>query len=110
MTDSVSMNAAMTTMALPARSRIFLSTQDRHDAYNKPSVIHCTRAEKFKLRHYPRFTYVTHGVPEEVRMAYERAMLVSLSRCTPLEFSPELGAAFACQPYYLRFIEYRSRQ
>jgi hypothetical protein len=49
------------------------------------------------------------GAPEQVRAAYERALLDSLNYCTPLPFSPDLGAAIAGQPYVLRFIESRSR-
>jgi hypothetical protein len=56
----------------------------------------------------PRITYATPGVPDQVRQAYERALLDGLARCTPLRFSPELGAAFAGQPYTIRFIEYRT--
>jgi hypothetical protein len=57
----------------------------------------------------PRITYFSAGAPEKVRIAYERALLDSLSRCTPLSFSPDLGAAIAGQPYFVRFIEKRVR-
>ena len=57
----------------------------------------------------PRITYSTPGAPEQVRAAYERALLDSLNHCTPLPFSADLGAAIAGQPYVLRFIENRSR-
>jgi hypothetical protein len=56
----------------------------------------------------PHVTYVTPDAPEQVRTAYARAMLESVTRCTPLTFSPELGAVLAGRPYYLRFIEYRA--
>jgi hypothetical protein len=55
----------------------------------------------------PRITYSTPGAPAKVRVAYERALLDSLISCTPLPFSPELGAAVAGQPYVFRFIENR---
>jgi hypothetical protein len=55
----------------------------------------------------PRFTYFSPGAPEAVKAAYERALLNSLGRCTPLSFSPDLGAAIAGQPYFIRYIEKR---
>ena len=60
-----------------------------------------------EIQGQPRFTYVTPGVPDEVRAAYESAIADLLRKCTPLAFSSELGAAFAGKPYYLHFIEKR---
>jgi hypothetical protein len=57
----------------------------------------------------PRITYSTPGAPKKVRAAYERALLDSLSQCTPFPFSPDLGAAMAGQPYVIRYIEKRFR-
>jgi hypothetical protein len=54
-------------------------------------------------------TYATPSAPEQVQTAYRRAILDSVSRCTPLTFAPELGEAFAGQPYYVRFIDNRGR-
>jgi len=56
----------------------------------------------------PHVTFVTPEAPAEVRTAYTRAMLESVTQCTPLKFSPELGAVVAGHPYYLHFIEYRT--
>jgi hypothetical protein len=61
------------------------------------------------IEHKPRITYSTPGAPNKVRAAYERALLDSLNYCTPLPFSPNLGAALAGQPYVIRFIENRLR-
>jgi hypothetical protein len=57
----------------------------------------------------PHITYATPSAPEKVQTAYGRAMLDSVSRCTPLTFAPELGEAFAGQPYYVRFVDNRGR-
>jgi hypothetical protein len=57
----------------------------------------------------PHITYVTPSAPEQVQTAYRRAILDTVSRCTPLTFAPELGEAFAGQPYYVRFVDNRGR-
>jgi hypothetical protein len=57
----------------------------------------------------PHITYATLSAPEQVQAAYRRAILDSVSRCTPLTFAPELGETFAGQPYYVRFIDSRAR-
>ena len=57
----------------------------------------------------PHITYATPSAPEQVQTAYRRAILDSVSRCTPLTFAPELGETFAGQPYYVRFIDSRAR-
>jgi hypothetical protein len=57
----------------------------------------------------PHITYATPSAPEQVQTAYRRAILDSVSRCTPLTFAPELGEAFAGQPYYVRFVDNRGR-
>ncbi len=56
----------------------------------------------------PQVTYATPNAPEQVQRAYRRAILDSVNRCTPLTFAPELGEAFAGQPYYVRFIDNRA--
>src|SRR5262249_5771254 len=56
----------------------------------------------------PRFTYLTHGVREDVRVAYQRAVVDTLNRCTPLPFSPALGASLAGRPFAIRFVDNRS--
>jgi hypothetical protein len=57
----------------------------------------------------PRFTYLTRGVSQQVRTAYERAVAEALVRCTPLPFTPELGGALAGRPFAIRFIDNRPR-
>lgn len=51
----------------------------------------------------PRFTYVTPYLPDNVRKEYQKAILNALGRCTPLDFSRDLGAAIAGRPFVLRF-------
>jgi hypothetical protein len=55
----------------------------------------------------PLFTYITPDAPQRLRESYKEAMLASLARCTPLPFAPEIGDAFAGQPFLVRFIENR---
>jgi hypothetical protein len=57
----------------------------------------------------PRFTYLTRGVTQEVRTAYQRAVVATLARCTPLPLTPELGGALAGRPFAIRFIDNRPR-
>ena len=57
----------------------------------------------------PRFTYLTPGVPQQVRTAYERAVVATLARCTPLRFTAALGGALAGRPFAIRFIDNRSK-
>jgi hypothetical protein len=53
----------------------------------------------------PQFTYITPDAAQQLRESYKQAMLGSLGRCTPFSFAPELGDAFAGQPFFVRFIE-----
>jgi hypothetical protein len=55
----------------------------------------------------PRFTYLTRGVSQPVRTAYERAVVATLARCAPLPFTAELGGALAGRPFAIRFIDNR---
>jgi len=55
----------------------------------------------------PRFTFVTRDVSDDVRAVYKRAVADTLSRCTPLTFTPALGNALAGRPFALRFIDDR---
>ena len=55
----------------------------------------------------PRFTFVTPDVSDDVRAVYKRAVADTLSRCTPLSFTPALGNALAGRPFALRFIDDR---
>jgi len=56
----------------------------------------------------PRITYVTPGLPEQVRQAYSDAVEAALERCTPLAFSNGLGGALAGRPFAIRFVDRRS--
>lgn len=53
----------------------------------------------------PRFSYVTPGAPDRTKAEYKTAILEALKRCTPLPFSPGLGATIAGVPLVLRFDE-----
>ena len=49
----------------------------------------------------PRFTYLTPGMPPEIKAAYERALTDMLDRCTPLPITKELGAPIAGRPFVI---------
>jgi hypothetical protein len=53
----------------------------------------------------PQFTYVTPHAPDQSKSAYKNAISDALKRCTPLSFSPKLGATIAGEPVILRFNE-----
>ena len=53
----------------------------------------------------PQFTYVTPNVSDQVKSEYKSAVLDLFTRCTPLSFSPELGATIAGVPLILIFDE-----
>jgi hypothetical protein len=55
----------------------------------------------------PRFTFLTRGVSPEVRATYQRAVVATLNRCTPLRLTPQLGGALAGRPFRMRFIDTR---
>lgn len=55
----------------------------------------------------PRFTYVTPGVPVEIKAAYQRALVDMLDRCTPLPITVELGGAIAGRPFIFPIIDTR---
>lgn len=57
----------------------------------------------------PRVTYVSPGLPENVRQAYSQAADATIERCTPLPFSRELGGALAGRPFAIRFVDRRSQ-
>jgi hypothetical protein len=56
----------------------------------------------------PRVTYVTPGLPGEVRQAYWDAIEAAVERCTPLAFTDRLGGALAGRPFALRFVDKRA--
>lgn len=58
----------------------------------------------------PRFTFVTPGVPAEIRAAYQRAVVDMLDRCTPLPITKELGGAIAGRPFVFPIIETRKEK
>ncbi len=56
----------------------------------------------------PRVTYVTPGLPEQMRQAYWDAIEAAVERCTPLAFTNGLGGALAGRPFAIRFVDRRS--
>jgi hypothetical protein len=56
----------------------------------------------------PRITYVTPGLPGEVRQAYWDAIEAAIERCTPLAFTDRLGGALAGRPFAVRFVDRRA--
>lgn len=58
----------------------------------------------------PRFTFITPGVPSEVRAAYQRAVVDMLGRCTPLNITKELGGAIAGRPFVIPIVETRKEK
>jgi hypothetical protein len=50
-------------------------------------------------------TYTTHGVSEEVRDVYQKAVEAALRRCTPMHFSTGMAGAIAGRPIAVRFID-----
>jgi hypothetical protein len=58
----------------------------------------------------PRFTFTTPGVPVEIRIAYRRAVVDMLNRCTPLPITKELGAAIAGRPFVFGLVETRKEK
>jgi hypothetical protein len=53
----------------------------------------------------PVFTYVTPNASDRIKNEYKTAIAGALKRCTPLSFSPGLGAAIAGRPIILSFNE-----
>lgn len=56
----------------------------------------------------PRVTYVTPGLPDQMRQAYWDAIEAAVERCTPLAFTKGLGGALAGRPFAIRFVDKRS--
>lgn len=54
-----------------------------------------------------RMTYMTHGVPAQVRDTYRDAVDAALKRCTPMHFSTGMAGAIAGRPISIRFIDDR---
>jgi hypothetical protein len=57
----------------------------------------------------PRFVYVTHEAPPEIKAAYRDAALRMLGRCTPLPVTDRLGSAIAGRPFVIPIIETRQQ-
>jgi hypothetical protein len=56
----------------------------------------------------PRFTYITHEAPPEVKAAYHDAAIDMLHRCTPLPITEGLGGAIAGRPFVVPIVETRT--
>ena len=56
----------------------------------------------------PRFTYTTREASDAQRDLYRRAVVDSLSHCTPLPLSKGLGGAIAGRPIAIRYIDDRT--
>jgi hypothetical protein len=56
----------------------------------------------------PRVTYVTPGIPPDVRQVYWEAVTAAFKRCAPLQFTDGLGGALAGRPFAIRFVDNRS--
>ena len=58
----------------------------------------------------PRITYLkTSGEPDE-EAALANSILTAITSCTPLRFTPSLGAAIAGRVFLIRFISPRKEQ
>jgi hypothetical protein len=58
----------------------------------------------------PRFTFTTPGVSTEVKVAYQRAIVDMLDRCTPLPITKELGGAIAGRPFVFAIVDSRNEK
>lgn len=55
----------------------------------------------------PRFTYITHEAPDDVKAAYHDAAINMLNHCMPLPITASLGGAIAGRPFVIPIIETR---
>jgi hypothetical protein len=55
----------------------------------------------------PRLTYATSEANADTRRIYRTAIDAALALCTPMPFSPPMGAAIAGRPIAIRFIDDR---
>ncbi|MBV8839641.1 MAG: hypothetical protein JO000_24160 [Alphaproteobacteria bacterium] len=58
----------------------------------------------------PKITYITPGLPQEIRSAYQMSVADAISRCSPLPFTPALGAAVAGRPFAMRYDDTRGQK
>jgi hypothetical protein len=57
-----------------------------------------------------RITYQSRNVSADERALYYGALLRAIARCTPLPFTPSLGAAIAGHPLIFRFRDTRKQR
>ena len=55
----------------------------------------------------PRITYESENASDDDRLAYRKAVMATLQRCTPLAFTEGFAGAIAGQPVRLRFHDRR---
>jgi hypothetical protein len=60
-----------------------------------------------KLKGPPRITYSLPGTSDETKQAYQRAIMDTLDRCTPMPFTEGMAGAIAGYPIAIRFIDDR---
>jgi len=58
----------------------------------------------------PRFTFITPGIPPEIRTAYQLSVADAISRCAPMHFTPALGGAVAGRPFFMRYDDTRGQK
>jgi hypothetical protein len=58
----------------------------------------------------PRFTYITPGIPPEMRTAYQLSVADAISRCAPMPFTPSLAGAIAGRPVSMRYDDTRGQK
>lgn len=56
----------------------------------------------------PRFTYISHDAPADVKAAYHHAAMAMLERCMPLPVTERLGRAIAGRPFVIPIVETRT--
>ena len=55
----------------------------------------------------PRMTFATQGTPADVRDAYFKSIIASLSGCEPFKFTVGLGDDIAGRPIMIRYVDNR---
>jgi hypothetical protein len=58
----------------------------------------------------PRFTYITPGIPPEMRTAYQLSVADAISRCAPMPLTPGLAGAIAGRPVNMRYDDTRGQK
>jgi hypothetical protein len=62
---------------------------------------------KGEIMGQPRITFESQNTTDDDRLAYRKAVMETLQRCTPLSFTDGLGGAIAGQPIAIRFDDRR---